>query len=215
MRTKALLLTAALSAAGVATSMAQPVYSVNAVGYVNSIIQPGFNLISNPLKAADNSIAALFAGVPADTAVYKYTATGFVIASYDGDVGSFAPASAAAQTVVPGEGVFIKNPTAAPFTITFVGEVSQGNLSHAVPKGLSIQSSEVPVAGTASDLKLVGAADDTIYQFDATSQSYKIYSFDGDLNAWSPALATLKVGEAFFYKSTLGGTWARTFSVNQ
>jgi len=217
MRTKALLLTAALSAAGVATSMAQ-VYSVNAVGYVNTEIKPGFNLVSNPLTATDNSIANLFKGVPADTAVYKYTSTGFKIASYDGDVQAFTPADAAALTVVPGEGVFVKNPTTAPFTITFVGEVSQNTgatpLSHSIPKGLSIQSSQVPQAGTATDLGLVGAADDTIYQFDSTAQNYKIYSYDGDVGAWSPTLVPLKVGEAFFFKSTLGGTWTRSFTVN-
>jgi len=219
MRTKALLLTAALSAAGVATSMAQAVYSVNAVGYVNTVVQPGFNLISNPLKASDNTIANLFKGVPADTAVYKYNGTSFIIAAYDGDVGAFGPPAAAATTVVPGEGVFIKNPTATPFTITFVGEVAQNSapgtpLSHAIPKGLSIQSSEVPQAGTASDLKLVGGADDTLYQYDTTTHQYKISSFDGDVGAWAPALGTLKVGEAFFYKSALGGTWTRDFSVN-
>jgi len=218
MRTKALLLTAALSAAGVATSMAQSVFSVNAVGYVNTVVSPGFNLISNPLTATDNSIATLFKGVPADTAVYKYTSTGFKIAQYDGDLQAFAPPDAAALTVVPGEGVFVKNPTTTAFTITFVGEVSQNNgtthLSHAVPKGLSIQSSEVPQTGTASDLGLVGSADDTIYQFDSTNQNYKIYSFDGDLLAWSPALVPLKVGEAFFFKSVNGGTWTRDFSVN-
>jgi len=219
MRTKALLLTAALSAAGVATSMAQSVFSVNAVGYVNTVIAPGFNLISNPLTATDNTIATLFKGVPADTAVYKYTSTGFKIASYDGDVGAFTPPDAAALTVVPGEGVFVKNPTTTPFTITFVGQVSQDptpgtRLSHVIPKGLSIQSSEVPQAGTADVLGLSGQADDTIYQFDSTAQNYKLYSFDGDVGAWSPPLVTVKVGEAFFYKSTLGGTWSREFQVN-
>jgi len=215
MRTKALLLTAALSAAGVATSMAQAVYSVNAVGYVNTVVKPGFNLISNPLTATDNSIANLFKGVPVDTAVYKYIpGTGFAIAQYDGDVLAFLPASAAALTVVPGEGVFVKNPTATDFTITFVGEVSQGNLSHSTPKGLSIQSSEVPQSGTAADLGLVGAPDDTIYQYDTTTHGYKISSFDGDTLAWAPALGTLKVGEAFFLKKAAAGTWTRTFSVN-
>jgi len=215
MRTKALLLTAALSAAGVATSMAQAVYSVNAVGYVNTVVKPGFNLISNPLTATDNSIANLFKGSPVDTAVYKYIpGTGFAIAQYDGDVLAFLPASAAALTVVPGEGVFVKNPTATDFTITFVGEVSQGSLSHATPKGLSIQSSEVPQSGTAADLGLVGAADDTVYQYDTTTHGYKISSFDGDTLAWAPALGTLKVGEAFFLKKAAAGTWTRTFSVN-
>jgi len=220
MRTKALLLTAALSAAGVATSMAQAVYSVNAVGYVNTVVHPGFNLISNPLTATDNSIATLFKGVPVDTAVYKYIpGTGFAIAQYDGDVLAFLPASAAALTVVPGEGVFIKNPTATDFTITFVGEVSQSPnsttpLSHPTPKGLSIQSSEVPQSGTAADLGLVGAPDDTIYQYDTTTHQYKISSFDSDTLAWAPALGTLKVGEAFFLKKAAAGAWTRQFQVN-
>ena len=47
--------------------MAQ-VFSVNAVGYVNKTIPAnGFAMISNPLKAADNTIDKLFAGVPAGT----------------------------------------------------------------------------------------------------------------------------------------------------
>jgi hypothetical protein len=219
MRTKALLLTAALSAAGVATSMAQAVYSVNAVGYVNTACPPGFSLISNPLKATDNAISTLFKGVPADTVIYKYNGTTWVGATFDGDVLAFLPADAAAQTVVPGEGVFIKNPTATAFTITFVGEVSQNPaagtpLSHAIPKGLSVQSSEVPQAGTADSLGLVGKADDALYQFNTTTQAYATYSYDGDVGAWGPPLASLKVGEAFFYKSVLGGTWTRDFNVN-
>jgi hypothetical protein len=76
MRTKTLLLTAALSAAGVATSMAQgAVYSVNAVGYVNTPLVAGFNLVSNPLNntaANGNTIESLFAGVPDGTQVYKF-----------------------------------------------------------------------------------------------------------------------------------------------
>ena len=47
MRTKALLLTAALGLASVATSMAQAVYSVNVVGYINLTMKPGFNLVAN------------------------------------------------------------------------------------------------------------------------------------------------------------------------
>jgi len=220
MRTKALLLTAALSAAGVATSMAQAVFSVNAVGYVNTVLKAGgFTMVSNPLKATDNSIAALFKGVPPDSVVYKYDGTKFVGATYDGDVQAFLPAAAAAQTVVPGEGVFVKIPAGTDVTITFVGEVSQDptpgvKLSHAIPKGLSIQSSEVPQAGAADTLGLVGQPDDTLYQFNVTTQKYVNFTYDGDVGAWVPALAPLKVGEAFFYKAATAGTWQREFQVS-
>jgi hypothetical protein len=211
MRTKALLLTAALSAAGVATSMAQtPVYSVNAVGYVNTVLHPGFTLISNPLVAADNTLAGLFGGgkVPINTVVYKYNGTGFDINTYTDDE-VFAPNPNV--TVTPGEGVFIKNPTAADVTVTFVGEVPTGTLTVDLPKGLSIRSSKVPQAGTATDLGLVGQENDTLYQY-VNGTGYKISTVqDGE---WGPPLGQLKVGEAFFYKAATAGTWTRTFNIN-
>src|SRR6185295_14677723 len=126
MRTKTLLLTAALCAAGIATSKAQ-VYSVNAVGYVNTSLLKGYNLIANPLdnKATDgNKIKNLFASLPGGSQIFKFNGTKFDLAEVDllsgeitGDAKDF--------TVVPGEGVFVFLPPDAPAnsTITFVGEV--------------------------------------------------------------------------------------------
>ena len=77
MRTKTLLLTAVLSAAGLASSLAQgAVYSVNAVGYVNLTVPAGLSLIANPLDATDNTIANVLK-VPAGTQIYKFNGTGF------------------------------------------------------------------------------------------------------------------------------------------
>lgn len=212
MRTKTLLLTAALSAAGVATSMAQ-VFSVNAVGYVTKQLDAGkFYLISNPLIASDNSINKLFTGVPAGTQIFKFGATGFVTATFDDLDNAFVPAAAGAATVNPGEGVFIKAPKAA--TVTFVGEVPTGSLENKIAKGLSIISSQVPQGGTAKELGLTGAAGDQIFQWDVAGQTYKSFNFDDLDNDWVPKLAPLGVGEAFFYSSKNGGSWKRTFSVN-
>jgi len=219
MRTKALLLTAALSAAGVATSMAQAVYSQNAVGYVNTVLKPGFNLISNPLKATDNSISALFAGVPPNTTVFKYNGvSGYKSANMDPDDLVFTPPDAAAQTVLPGEGVFVKNPKSTDLTITFVGEVMQGtDLQTDLPQGLSIRSSQVPQSGTAADLKLVGQPNDTIFQYvnDGTATpGYYSSTFDPDDLVWNPPLKPLRVGEAFFIKKAKADVWHRQFDVN-
>jgi hypothetical protein len=226
MRTKTLLITAALSAAGVATSMAQ-VFSVNAVGYVNKTIPANtagaggkLALISNPLDAGagNNTIANLFKGVPDGTQVYKYTGTGFITATYDALDGAFGPADAANTTVLPGEGVFVRNTSTSPLTVTFVGEVPQGKLDNPYPKGLSIRSSMVPQKGTAAELGFPGADGDQINQFDPATQSYYVSTFDS-LNPpgqeWGPPLKQLDVGEAFFLRSSNGGTWSRTFSVNQ
>src|SRR2546427_12593550 len=74
MRTKTLLLTAALTAAGALSSMAQ-VYSVNIVGYINLTIPKGFSMIANQLNASpDNTLATVLASVPENTTVYKFNA---------------------------------------------------------------------------------------------------------------------------------------------
>jgi hypothetical protein len=214
MRTKTLILTAALSAAGVATSMAQ-VYSVNAVGYVNTVLKPGYNLISNPLIAQNNSINELFKGLPNGTQVFKFNGTAFTTATYDDIDNAYLPSSAASLTVMPGEGVFVRNPSNTDLTVTFVGDVPQGNLSIDLPAGLSIRSSMVPQAGTAAELGLVGQNGDQVFQYDPVTQSYFTSTFDDIDNAWLPALRPLKVGEAFFLKKQVAGTWTRTFNVNQ
>lgn len=217
MRTKTLLLTAALSAAGVATSMAQ-VFSVNAVGYVNKTIPKGnkLALISNPLDAGagNNTIANLFKGVPDGTQVYKYDGTKFITATFDSLENAFLPADAAATELKPGEGVFVRNTSASDLTVTFVGEVPQGKLDNPLPKGLSIRSSIVPQQGTAEELGLPGADGDQVYQFLTDAQSYFTSTFDGLENKWLPALKPLAVGEAFFLRKGAAGTWSRTFSVN-
>jgi len=217
MRTKTLLLTAALSAAGVATSLAQ-VFSVNAVGYVNKTIPAGnkLALISNALDAGagNNTIGNLFKGAPDGTQVFKYNGTSYVTATFDALENAFLPASAAATTVEPGEGVFVRNTTAQPVTFTFVGEVKQGQLDNPLPAGLSIRSSMVPQKGTAQALGLPGSDGDQVFQFQPDTQSYYTSTFDGLENAWLPALKDLEVGEAFFLRRGAAGTWSRTFSVN-
>src|SRR6266851_4855036 len=56
MRTKTLVLTAAISAAALATSMAQ-VVSVNAVGYVRVTVAAGnLQLLANPLNQTNNDL---------------------------------------------------------------------------------------------------------------------------------------------------------------
>jgi hypothetical protein len=197
--------------------MAQ-VFSVNAVGYVNKTIPAGnkLALISNPLDAGtgNNTIGNLFKGAPDGTQVFKYTGTTYVVATFDSLENAFLPASAAATTVEPGEGVFVRNTTAQPVTFTFVGEVKQGQLDNPLPAGLSIRSSIVPQKGTAQALLLPGSDGDQVFQFQLDTQSYYASTFDGLENAWLPALKELEVGEAFFLRRGAAGTWSRTFSVN-
>src|SRR5690349_9633849 len=126
MRTKTVLLLAAVAAAGITASQAQ-VFSVNAVGYVNKTVPAnGYAMIANPLIAPTNTVEALLTGQVFDnTQVYLWNTTTkqFVITTFlnstdgwDGD---------AYKTVVnPGSGFFVKNPDKTKdMKITFVGEV--------------------------------------------------------------------------------------------
>jgi hypothetical protein len=229
MRTKTLLLTAALSVAGVATSMAQ-VFSVNAVGYVNTTLQPGFNLISNPLIAAKNSIASLFADVHVPGAqIFKFNNTTKAYASWTFDdidnafTGSTDPNTV---TLQPGEGVFVRLPGTAPLTITFIGDVPQGtganSLKTPIEAGLNMLSSKVPQAGAAdTDLALPAPTPgDQFFKYDAAGQKYASSTFDDIDNAWTTPLSDAKlklnVGDAFFYSNKgAAKTWTREFSANQ
>ena len=237
MRTKALLLAAAFAAAGVATSMAQAVYSVNAVGYVNKTLTPGFTLISNPLTAADNKISTLFnnfqGGVRDGTTVYKYIGGGFATSGFD-EFGGWG--GAATTTLVPGEGafVFIPNPIggeAPNKVLTFVGEVPQNQTSTPIPRGFSMKSSVVPQAlapdkakNTDQSSAAIPAVDgDSIYRWIPSTRGYKTYvytQFDpGTPGEWASGnevgLPVMDVGEAFYYlRLGPATTWNRTFSVN-
>jgi len=207
MRTKTLLLTAAVIAAGMAASQAQ-VYSVNAVGYVNSALPFGFSLVANPLNTTNNTIGVLLPTPPDFTTLYKWneSSQGFDIATYF--LGAWDHPE---YTLNPGEGAVVSAPSA--FTITWVGEVMQGTLANTVPQNYSIRSSKVPQAGTLTALVFPQPNEfDTLYKWNQTTQGYDIFTYF--LGSWSPSEPSIGVGESFFYSGTGTLNWTRTFSVN-
>jgi hypothetical protein len=209
MRTKTLLLTAALSAVGLTASLAQSVFSVNAVGYVNKTFNPGFTMIANPLVGADNTVLALFPTPPEGTTIYKFVDGAYMINAYE-----FEEWALPGMTLTPGEGAFLLIPPGDPYDVTFVGEVKQGDLSHPVPAGLSMQSSEVPQAGVVDeDLGFPVAPGDLVYIFHNDTQNYVIHTYDEFDEVWS-TVPTVEVGESFFTLKGAATDWTRMFSVN-
>lgn len=209
MRTKTLLLAAAFSAAGAATALAQ-VYSVNAVGYVNTALKPGFNLIANPLDAgADNTVSKLLAGVPDGTIVFTFApGSGFSINTFD--LGEWSDPNA---TLVPGQGFFVRTPPDSNVTVTFVGEVKQGDLQTPLAEGFNLVASQVPQAGKIStDLGLILADGEQVFRFNADTQGYQVFTFD--IGEWDPAEPELAVGEGVWVRKAAVGSWNRTFAVN-
>ena len=216
MKTKALFAAGLMMAATAASSFAQTVYSVNAVGFVNVVFVPGFTLAANPLDGAANTIAALFPSVPNGSSIFKFDA---LAGNFVG--GTFVRGSWGANgnlTLVPGEGFFFKNADVANFTATFVGNVKQSTVSTSLDTPLSVGftlvGSQVPQSGlVGTDLMLPLANGDSVFKFDTLSQSYTGGSFvRGSWGAGGEP--TIGVGEGFFVKKAVATTWSRTFSVN-
>jgi hypothetical protein len=208
MKTKTLILTAALSVAGLASSHAQ-VFSSNAVGYVNLTLTAGsYNLITNPLFGSDNSVSALFPDLGTGSQVITWDGAGFI----PNNLG-FGGWGDPDLEILPGEGCFVYPAGSGDVTVTFVGEVQQGDLMNALPAGFTLVGSQVPQAGTATEL---GLADDL-----ATGAQVLKWSGSGYIphnlgfGGWTPSEPSFTVGEGFFVYTDVATSWDLTFSVNE
>lgn len=204
-----MLLTAAITAAGLATSMAQAVYSVNMVGYINLNIPPGYSMIANQLQGASTSIAALFTSPPEGAGVFKLktSGTGYDTAEFlDGQWGG------AAINLAPGEGAWFFNSGNTAYVPTLVGEVVL-NSQNPLPNGYSIRSSVVPQqAGLSSVLGFPVAEGDGIFRKKVGASGYDTYEFlDGQ---WGPSEPEPRVGESFWvFNPGTSKSWNRNFPV--
>jgi len=219
MRTKTLLLAAALSAAGLITATAQTVYSVNAVGFVNTTVPAGaFALLANPLNQPTNDLATVLADAPANTTAYEFTPGGFQIYTKRSS-GAWTGTGADTARLDPGKGFFVKNNGTTPFTLTFIGEVPQGTLTTPITTGFNLLGSKVPQAGAVeTQLGLPAANGDQVYTYGATG--YTITTRRTSSTAWTGGTGepVIGVAQGFFLNRAAangGANWTRTFSVNQ
>jgi hypothetical protein len=210
MRTKLLLITAAIGAASTLALNAQ-VYSVNAVGYINLELKAGLNLVANQLDNGNgNTVVDVLAGVPDGTTVYKFSPdTGYTINTYDA---SFDEWSDATMSLSPGEGFWVG--VSEDTTVTLVGEVPQGTLVNPIAAGINLISSIVPQAGgLVTDLGYPVADGDTVYKWE--NGSYVISTYDAGFDEWSPSEPSIGVGEGFWILTANAVEWTRDFSVNE
>src|SRR6476469_1020651 len=114
MKFKSLLFASLIAFGAFLTSTHAQIFSPNAVGYVNLVIKPGFNLVANPLTAQDNSIGSLFrnfqGGVPDGLRIFLYVDTRFETVMWEDLDGAFIPESVASEILLPGNGVFLYLP---------------------------------------------------------------------------------------------------------
>ena len=193
------------------------VYSLNIVGYVNAIFQPGNNWFGNPLSnttasGTDNTLSQLFPIAPDGTTVslwnamqnqYTPSAT-FSGGAWSGDL-----------ALEPGTGALLNTPSL--FTNTFVGTVLDLNGSgwdglslhppqpFSGPNGLYLLSSQCPVAlpvsgGPSTFEAIIGRAPregEQVTTLDPLTQTYATTTFVG--GAWNNGDPSLAIGQAALF----------------
>ena len=217
-------------AVGLSTSVAQNVYSLNVVGYVNVSLQANkLHFISLPLAPVDgnynitNTIALSdaqdFAGI------YHWAGAAWDN-TYPQWIGTDLGGTGWTPDMVISNGVGFFLASQAATTLTFVGQVPQGDKSYTIPAGLSTLANVVPVS-TNFPGSTVGNDFDGIYTWDLAGQQWSpVYwqyigadlggtGWDNGGGAGNNANGPLlNPAEAVFYAN--GGsalTFTRTFSV--
>jgi len=239
MRTKTLVLTAlgSMSALGLMAQTGTNVYSLNAVGYINLTIQPGFNMIADQLwDSGGNSVSNLLNDADGHldgVTIYKWTgsSTGFLIDNANSatsvSISGWTDATGGLETLNPGEAVWFESPFKTNITLTFVGTVPQGTNTVVFSPGFTMASSPVPQSGDL--VTVMGLTNenngDTVYVFNPGTNAgsgYATYNYNentgnsgtGDnwVNTGDPMV---NVGQGFWYQTGTASTYTRVFTVNQ
>jgi hypothetical protein len=236
MRTKTMILSALLGALGSVSVHAQNVYSLNAVGYINVTLSPGFNIVACPLIATDpsglndNTISNLLGpntnGQYKKWQIYNWnpTATPPTFVQESGTPSGWL--NGGTNTIAPGQAVWIQNPSngVSP-TVTFVGTVPTGTLTNPIYPGYNLVGSIVPASGdmlTNSIMLLTNSVTptkkDQIYTWNPLSSNFTQYGAAGSPATWvvggDPVLPN--VGTGFWYESQSTATnyWVENYTVN-
>jgi hypothetical protein len=202
----------------VGTSVTHP-RTANPYGFVRLTLPAGYSMVSNPLNTRRNTLNGLFPDVPVDTFFLKWNESQQTYDDFYFDpVDGWLPDA----DLLPGEGGFIFNPTASPFTVMLIGEVLQGHLARTIPSGVSIRSSMVPQAGGITSLLGFGTEDglaqgDRLDRYNNGLYDHYAYLTGSWYRTNPPPTILLEpqpaVGESFWLNVSGSRNWKRTFSV--
>jgi len=213
------LLCAAVIAAGAFTVMAQNVYSLNIVGYVNVPVPSGYSILANPLSAGVTNGANEIMPTVDGSFLLLWENNAYGYYGYDSGFGGWIDANLnpiSPPELPPGVGFFYYNPGSAT-TVTFVGQVVPDpgvTNSMALPAGYSLAGTPMPVSGTLGGAPTTGdpVAPGTVnmpiidgeFMLKWNGQ-YNYFGYDSGFGGWidanlNPIAApTVNPGEGFFY----------------
>src|SRR5688572_10245572 len=176
-------------------------------GSVQVVLSGGgkYSLIANPFNTTNNTFAGLFSHLPSGTQLLKWSGGRADFTAY-GKVGSgWAPPSAAAETLNPGEAVLVLL-QGSDLTNTFAGAVLQGNLTNKILPGFSLVGNMLPDSGPIIQLRLELPNGSHFLKWDRTIQDWVLYG-RGIFGGWFPSLPTIAAGEGFFVNASAPFEW--------
>ena len=200
--------------------MAQNVYSLNVVGYINITLQAGYNAVANQLDldgtGTNNTLTSVFGTqLPSHSSVYGWTGVTFTKATFNGTTwgGDTATATAGLQ---PSYGVLVSIPAASvPLTVTLVGNVMQGTNTIPLAGGVNnLVSFKAPITGKlGTDLGYMPTSHDVYLPWSLTAQAWTPkQSYNG--TTWSaPGEPVLSIATPFFLNPHNTTNWTQAFTV--
>lgn len=227
---------AAALAASLASSMAQNVYSLNVVGYVNVTLKSHqFTAVANPLDASmggtiatGNDMTNLFNINTAPLLANGSKIQQFIPAA--NDYGAQINYSSATKkwgsnfSMAPGTAVLFNNNGAADTVVTFTGQVPQGSYSVATlgSHQFTLVGSPIPIGGDVTNsttaVGLVSANGDTLATFNSAANDWNATTkWSTATKKWSAsASSTIAVGQGFLYNNNgaAANNWVSNFTVN-
>ena len=187
-----MLISALLGTLGTASVMAQNVYSLNTVGYINVSLVTGLQIVTVPLVTSpDNTLGTIFTNSVLVSPnpflgdeIFIFQPGGgynFTISKPNGSWNN----GGASNVFAPGTAFWVQH-NAAPYTFTVVGTVTNGLVTNALVAGLNLVGSQVPLVGDLYSNAVAGsngtsgftnvnasaAATDQAYLFDTNAQSF-------------------------------------------
>jgi hypothetical protein len=236
MRTK-VLLCAAVMAASLASSVAQSVYSLNVVGYVNVTLPAGkYAVVANPLDA---TLGGTVANANDSGNLFTNTAgnlnNGSKLQQFNSAITDYGPSInystithkwASTFPMPPGAAALFYNNGAADTVVTFTGQVPQGtyNVASLTAAHYALVGSPVPMSGDLTNsttfLGLVPSNGDSLATFNSAITDWNVAAkWSTITHKWSATATSaggIAPGQGFLYYNN-GNTvnnWVSNFTVN-
>jgi len=184
--------------------------SANVIGYASTTVPPGFSMIASPFSNG-GTVEELLAGWPDGTTLSRFDTRLFRMNENAVAHGKWRHP---AERLQPGEGAILFNPSNDYKSLSFVGEVEQGDLSAPIPAGFSIRSSQVPRFGQLQeDLRFPIAEGDVVHLFDRDRQGYVLYPFEN--GKWQNGSPVVSLCEAFWIAKTDAANWRQNIEISE